>query len=425
MVVAWVPIDIGLIVVALSFVAVLAVAVAARPRAAAVEAGRAGWDRTTVVVTAALAILATDVVVLGPRELAYATAVLIVGVVLTRPRSGQLLIVDLPLVVLLVWGLTGSLIGRLFLDQPDNALAFFLPALVALIHVWAPLPLSQPQQARRLTSVLLFVSTAYAAISYFVLVQGWTGLPIDDFKHTRVYFVAMGLVAAWLLRRWLVLTVIVALTVPAFWAYPALTFVLVLVVASVTVLATARRTGPLILASCSALAGLFVALSSTSLTTLRVDYFKQVGKIDNTGTRETLLRIGLDRFSKSPVIGDSFTRDISVPSDVTGPFRRVPVHNDFLQMAISGGWIGGLLFAGWSIAAIGMAIWLVRSLRAAGRDDHAALALVATVGLICMFVTALFNPILIDARNSIVLSLLYTVLVALALHHRQAERSRS
>ncbi len=105
---------------------------------------------------------------------------------------------------------------------------------------------------------------------------------------------------------------------------------------------------------------------------------------------------------------------------MTGPFRRVPVHNDFLQMAISGGGIGGLLFVVWSVAAIGTAVWLVRKLRAAERNEHAALALVATVGLLAMFVTAMFNPILIDARNSIVLALLYTVLASLALQRRRA-----
>lgn len=422
--VAWLPLNMGLVVVALSVVGVVTVAAAARAHRPTVDAGAAGWDRTTVVVSVTLAALATDVVVFGPRELVYAITAVIAGVVVTRPRSGRLLMVDVPLLVLLVWGLAGSLIGRLFLGQPDNALAFFAPAVAALIHVWAPLPLGHAWQARRLTSVLLAVCTAYAVISYLVLVQGWSGLPSDDFKHTHVYFVAMGLVAAWLLRRWIVLTVLVALSIPAFLAYPGLTFVLVLGGASGAVLATARRVGPMILAVGAALAGLFFTLGSASITALRIDYFRQVGKIDNTGTRETLLRTGLDRFWKSPVVGDSFTRDITVPSNVTGSIDRVPVHNDFLQMAISGGGIAGLLFVIWSIAAMAMAVLLVRNLRAAGRHDHAALALVATVGLIAMFVTALFNPIMIDARNSTVLALLYTMLASLALQHQRAAKAR-
>ncbi|HXV93152.1 MAG TPA: O-antigen ligase family protein, partial [Pseudonocardia sp.] len=259
-------------------------------------------------------------------------------------------------------------------------------------------------------------STAYLVIAYFVLVRplpALAALPVAHFKHERLHFVVIALVAALLLRQWLVLVAGVALAAAEFLAYPALTWVLVLGSAATLALAvTGRRAGPALLAYGTTV-GLVLAVSaSASLERLRVQYFRNVGKTDNTSTRETLLRIGWNRFVQRPVFGDRFTEDIAVPSTVTGPYRLVPVHNDYLQMAMSGGAVGGAMFLVWCLGAVGLGAWLVRDLRRRGLPDHARLALVAACGLVAMLVSAAFNPIVVNAANSLVLAVLYTVLAS-------------
>jgi hypothetical protein len=405
--------EIALAIIAVLFAA--PVSVSAAVRASARSAGaRVPWPVVTVLITIVLVALATDVVVLGPRWVPYALAGLVGLVVISAPRSGRPVVGDTAMALLLVWGLVGSLYGRLVLGHADNPLAFFFPMFVALLHLWRPVPVRAPDQARQLTHVLMYASFGYVILSYLVLVRGWSGLPVEDFKHETLYFVAMALVSAFLLRKWLILLVIVVLSAAAFLAYPALTWLVVLgATALLGVGVTGRRIGPVMIAIGAVTAALATVWASTSLDQLRIDYFSSVGKTDNTSTREFLLRRGVDRFLDSPVVGDSFTGDISVPSTVTGSFRLVPVHNDYLQAAMSGGALGAGLLIVWCAASIWLGVWLTRNLRGRGLHEHAALALVTTIGIAGMLVTAIFNPVLFDARNSLLLGLLHFVLASI------------
>jgi O-antigen ligase len=176
-----------------------------------------------------------------------------------------------------------------------------------------------------------------------------------------------------------------------------------------------RRWGPMLLGFGGLVVVVVGSLASLTVAQLRVGYFSSVGKTDNTATREVLWRAGAERFLDSPIVGDSFTRDIAVPSTVTGASRLVPVHNDYLQLAMSGGILGTALFLAWCLATIVVGIRLVRGLRERGLTEQAALALVVTAGIVSMLATALFNPVLIDARSSLLLGLLHYILASLRL----------
>lgn len=373
-----------------------------------------GPRRVLVLVAAVLVVLATNVVVLGPRWLPYVFAAVVVLAVFAGPRTGGRVTGDTAMVPLAIWGLVGSVYGRFVLGYEDNPLAFFFPILVALVHLWRPLPVHEVPHVRLLSGVLVLASCAYVALAHAVLVQGWDVLPVRDFKHETLHFVAMALVGAAVLRRWILLGCVALLAVIHFLAYPALTWVVVASAATALCVATAgRRVGPLMVGVLATTAAAVLVLTSLSLGELRARYFAAVGKVDNTSTRETLLRTGLARYLESPVFGNSMTDNIAVPSRVTGVSRLVPVHNDYFQMAISGGAVAAALLVFWAIATVVMGVRLVRRFRQLGLREHAHLALIAATGVVGVLVTAVFNPVLFDTRTSLLLALLHLVLASL------------
>jgi hypothetical protein len=370
--------------------------------------------RVLVLVAAVLVVLATNVVVLGPRWLPYVLAGVVLLAVVAGRRTGGRVTGDTAMVPLAIWGLVGSVYGRFVLGYEDNPLAFFFPVLVALVHLWRPLPVYEVSHVRFLSRVLVLASCAYLAVAHAVLVQGWDVLPVRDFKHETLHFVAMALVGAAVLRRRIVLGFAALLAAIQFLAYPALTWVVVASATAALCASTAgRRVGPLMVGVLATTAAALLVFTSISLGELRARYFAAVGKVDNTSTRETLLRTGLARYLESPVFGSSMTENIAVPSRVTGVSRLVPVHNDYFQMAISGGAVAAALLVFWAIATVAMSVRLVRRFRQLRMPEHAHLALIAATGVVGVLVTASFNPVLFDTRTSLLLGLLHLVLASL------------
>lgn len=354
-----------------------------------------------------------------------ALAVLVWRISSTKSAGGwRYLPADRPFILLLSWGTAGSLFGRIYEAQNANALPFFIAALVGLAHITKPLDLASPHRVRRITVVLTNICSVYVALSLLTTSGMLPFLRAEDFLHTRAFFIAMALAGAFFLRRWPLFCLLSAGTIGIFLGYPALTYVLVGVTAlGVGLIGVLRRWSALI-ATVVVLGAVLVVLPfGTNITATRTSYFESVGKLDNTRARDELLSLGLAQVGERPFFGTGFTSNLSVvpPFGYTGPYRTVPVHNDYVQFAMGGGVIGASLLVLWLLLSLISGIRLSRRAQAENRPDEGRLTLLLTIGIATICITAFFNPILIDAQNSFCLAVIYDLSASLALsRERQA-----
>ena len=138
-----------------------------------------------------------------------------------------------------------------------------------------------------------------------------------------------------------------------------------------------------------------------------------MGKTDNSTTRQTLQEAGLFELYKSPVYGNWFTGNISVRSTVTGPFERVPVHNDYLQLAMSSGIIGLTLFLLVLASLLRVCMRLSAHFEQVGSDSHRDLSIVLALGISAYAIVAGFNPVMFDAGNGLVFGLMSGAVLSL------------
>src|SRR5205814_3631326 len=92
-----------------------------------------------------------------------------------------------------------------------------------------------------------------------------------------------------------------------------------------------------------------VAKTSTESKSLTGGYFKAVNKGDNTETRAKLWSQAVEQIRHGPVVRSGFTGDVSLPVNLNGEVRKVPPHNDFLQVAMGGGLVGLGLLLWWIV----------------------------------------------------------------------------
>jgi O-antigen ligase len=293
--------------------------------------------------------------------------------------------------------------------------------LLSTIHIFRPLELTE-EKTRRLTHLLVAVSTLYLAVAVFA---NLTQIPwVFDFIHTRSYLIIPALAGAVLLRRWFLFAVLIAATSFVFFAYPALTYVFAFAGGALVVLiARARRLSVLVIAAVGIAAILVITSAGSTgggITTVSANYFTQVGKSDNTRARDELLLLGKQRISESPVLGSSFVDDLSVtpPPGYVDPFIVVPVHNDYVQFAIGGGLIGGGLLVCALLLLLARGIRVARACRAQGRQASSQLAAILTATIFAMGLIAFFNPILIDLQNALCLAIFYDILASIQVSPR-------
>jgi hypothetical protein len=380
------------------------------------NAPRIGVAATALILGLTLTVVDAEAV---SKSLAYVIILLVIAFRFFGERSrgtqGHIW-ADLPLVLLLAWGTVGTLLGRIIFGQGDNALPFFVAMLLALIHIYRPLELTE-EKTRRLSNLLVAAAALYSAIALFANLEqvSW----VQDFIHTRSYLLILGLAGAALLRRWWLFAVLMAGTMFIFFAYPALTYVVVLAGGTlILVIMRARRPAAVVIAAVGIAATLGIMSAGSAgvdVATASAGYFAQVGKLDNTRARDELILLGEQRISQSPVLGSGFIDDLSVspPPGFVDPYTVVPVHNDYIQFAIGGGLIGGGLLACFLGLLVARGIRVARACRAQGRQASSQLATMLTATILAMGLIAFFNPILIDLQNALCLAIFCDILVSI------------
>jgi O-Antigen ligase len=390
------------------------------------NAPRIGVAATALILGLALSVVDAEAV---SKSLAYVIILLVIAFRFFGERSRGArdnIWADLPLVLLLAWGTVGTLLGRILYGQGENALPFFVAMLLSLIHIYRPLELNE-EKSRRLSNLLVAVSTLYVAIAVFANLEqvSW----MVDFMHTRSYFLILALSGAALLRRWWLFGVLIAGTLFVFFEYPALTYVIVFVGAIIVVLVMRVRRSAVVVIAAVGIAATLIIMSAGSngvdLTSTSAKYFAQVGKSDNTRARDELILLGEQRISQSPVLGSGFIDDLSVtpPPGFVNPDTVVPVHNDYIQFAIGGGLIGGGLLACFLGLLVARGIRVARACRTQGRQASSQLAAMLTATILAMGLIAYFNPILIDLQNAFCLAIFYDILASIQISPRLRDSS--
>ena len=106
---------------------------------------------------------------------------------------------------------------------------------------------------------------------------------------------------------------------------------------------------------------------------------------------------------------------MTVPVSLDGRTSvQLPLHNDYLQLALGGGVVAMGLFLGWAVATNVLVVRRLQMLWHADRRDHATLLRILLVAYNTWMCIALFNPLLQSIGTSAALFAIYGMLMLAA-----------
>jgi O-antigen ligase len=347
------------------------------------------------------------------------------GEVVRRPRAP-----DKILFLLMVLGLAGSLWGTVFRGTQSTTLPVFLPMMVAFTYL---LTLERPseQEVLKLLRGLALVGLVYV----FMNATANSGVLSSVFaakvyRNSKAFFILLGIAAAILSRRRLVLSLMILLAVFVFITYPSGTDVVVALVTLMTFWMTKPRSSrlrPYVIVALGLSILILALVNLNSTTSIANSYFGSVGKRNNTTTRLALWQAGIDLFKQSPVYGSGFSGEITIlvyrQSDFRAPFKA-PFHDDYVMLLAAGGLIGFGLVAWWVAATEVEVLRRYRGFLASGRYQSANLLRALLVAFNVFFVAALFNPELSGAGRGTTLFAMYAMMMMLGRPDRPQGRAR-
>jgi hypothetical protein len=234
---------------------------------------------------------------------------------------------------------------------------------------------------------------------------------IEVLNHEKAFLVVLGIAAAVSARDRLLVLATVGAAVFAFIQYPAATYPLAVAVALGTFVLVrwAPRPGLRVLLAGGVMVTATLAVAYIDdLIRLTASYFRLVGKTNNGSTRAALYRAALDSFD-SPVFGSLFTGDITVVGTLSGENQVVPVHNDYLSIALGGGVVAAAMLLGLFLLANGM---VLRSLPDLVDPMQRRTAVILLAAVNAAAVSAFANPIFMNPGASAVTYALLAALMA-------------
>lgn len=323
------------------------------------------------------------------------------------------LLPDVLLGILAVYGLAGSLYGRLFVGTVSTALPLFLPMMVGLLHVGTAESLNR-SEARKVLRGLAWIGVAFTAMATLAGTGAVPAVSFAAYGHGKAFFLALALSAAALAGGRTRPLAMLAAAVFIFVQLPAATYAVVAAVTALTLFVTRPGAGPAIrqlVPFAASLIGLVALINLGTTVTFAGSYFAAVGKQDNTVTRLALWQAGIDGIADSPIFGSGFSGELVVSVNVEGSPFKAPLHNDYLLIGIGGGLLALLLFLGWVVATNVAAVRRYWGFVQAGETSHAHLLRALLVGYNAWLATAMFNPLFQNAGSSLVLFTLYALMM--------------
>jgi O-antigen ligase len=322
------------------------------------------------------------------------------------------------ILLLLLWaiGLGGTLYGMSAKGTTATALAVFLPMSVAFLYLGTIQAITDVE-ARTLLRMVALAGTTYICLNALVNAGLVPGIDANQYRNASLIFMALGVGAAIILRRWLLLVILVALEAFIFSTYPSGTSVLVFVAIAITFAMTAPRPSrvrPYLIGGLVAIAATVILINFSTSVEITSDYFSLVAKNDANTTRLRAWTQGLDRFENSPLIGSGFSEP--GVTTVTRPGGRgrfqIPFHNDYVFFLAGGGIVGFGLLAAWILATELIVLRRYGRLLASGENARAALIRSLLVGFNVFFLTAAFNPSMMGMSRSASVFAVYALMMA-------------
>jgi hypothetical protein len=326
---------------------------------------------------------------------------------------------DKVLFLLMLFGLIGSIYGRVHLHTVTTALPMFVPMIIAFLYLLM-LEDPTPEEVRR----VLFALGSIGLLYVFLNAVANSGV-IPSLKASRTYrnaefmYVAMGFAALVVAKRWSRVWLFGALAVVVLVTYPSATSALVVLVTLVTFFVTRPHgaKGRPYLVGIVVLMMIVAALFNFSRTVkLADDYFSTVGKKNNSTARMALWEEGMGRFAASPLYGDAFSGETTVlvyrQSGNRAAFHN-PYNNDYVLFLASGGLFGLCMFLTWVVWVERTALRRYRGFVDAGRWEHAALMRSLLVGFNAWLTAAAFNPLFSGVGRSVTLFSVYALMMML------------
>jgi len=347
----------------------------------------------------------------GPAR--YASTATVLAVVLamrTRgARTGRALWVYAA--VLCVYGLLGTILGRFFIGTENGAFPIVLPMLICLAG-WAP-DEGNDTDLRLALKMVAFLGSIFALACAVVRLAELSD-ELSVFSHEKSFLMILAVASAVAARsRWLTVFSLVSVLF-AFATYPAATYVVGGLAALLTVVLLRwspdqpTRMG-------LGLVGMATVLWATvhvdTLVRFTAPYFALVGKADNGSTRAELYESALRQLSGEPVFAHFFTSDLTLTAKLSGQGFVIPVHNDYLGVALSGGIVAAALLLSVFMSANGCAIQAVKACGISSTRGRAITALLASINAAA--VTAFANPVFMSPGSSMAVFAIIFALVSL------------
>jgi O-antigen ligase len=304
---------------------------------------------------------------------------------------------DRVLLVFFAYGLAGSVYGRVVLHQQSGALPVFLPMLIAFSYLATTWQIRE-DEARHVTRSLAIVGLIYAVLNALANLSAVGFIAPKTYRNSKVLYVSLGVVAAWVSKRRVVFTLLLVLAGIIFVSYRSGTNAVIVLVTLVAMFVTKPGGSPLrpYVAAGAAIAILALAVVNFTQTAgVASAYFSALDKKNNNNARIALYSNGFQRFLDSPVVGTGFTGDITetvVRRDGQGAPFKAPFHDDYIMTAAVGGAVGLLLLLLWIATTVVTTLRRYRGFLAAGEMERAGLLRVLFVTFNVLFAAALFNP---------------------------------
>src|SRR2546426_84508 len=293
-------------------------------------------------------------------------------------RLRRLAAPDRVLLLFMLYGLTGSVYGRLVLHEKTGALTVFIPMLIAFTYLFTTWQITE-DEAHRVTRGLALVGLVYAILNALANLSAVSFIAPKTYRNSKVLYVALGVAAAWVARRRAIFALLLVLSAVIFLTYRSGTNAVVVLVTLVTLFVTKPGGSPLrpYVAAAAGVAVLTLAvINFTQSAGLASAYFEAVQKKNNNNARIALYSTGIQRFKQSPIIGDAFTGDITetvIRRDRLGAPFKAPFHDDYIMVAAAGGALGLVLLIWWIAATEVNTLRRYRGFLAAGEHRRAGL----------------------------------------------------
>jgi hypothetical protein len=338
------------------------------------------------------------------------TAIVLVAVIAMRSggaRAGRALWFFSA--VLCAYGLFGTVYGRFWFGTQDGAFPVVLPLLICLAG-WAR-PVAIETDLRFALNTIAFLGSVFAFWCAAVRLGVLPGEP-SVYGHEKAFIVVLAVASARAARsRWLTVLSLVA-AIAAFATYPAATYIVAGFSALLTYVLVRWSPGrPIrtVLGVGGMAVVLWAVMHVDALVRFTSSYFALVEKTNNGATRETLYEIALRQLTVHPMFAHFFTGDLTVATTLAGRSGVIlPIHNDYLGVALSGGIVAAALLLSIFMFANGCAIRAVKVYGISSTHRLAITALLASLNAAA--VTAFANPVFMNpGTNTAVCSIIFAL----------------